>query len=450
MTKKRLFLYSGSVFFLITKGVFAWGGYDMTPTTYYTYNSDLPSIYDGYTLQNDNRMNGESLATYGGQVNYCSATVLRNLSLGSKGEDVATVQDYLFDQDFLQTQPNGYFGYATKGAVQLMQSRYGIRSTGTVGPETRNLINNLICGTGGQSVQNMNSTVGTVSRTTEIIPTVTTPSYTLSSYPVSQNSVNANISPVFNNSFVSNPSNQTVYPITVNRAPTVTIVIPLNKSYYKEGDTIPVTWVTSNMNANRYSLMLGNTSTGLEKQIAALPGSLKQYNVTLTKEILDAVCAGTTACTGLNANSYRMYVVAYYQTLDGELSIKAYADQITVDRPQVLGQVVLTPSKNPVTAGEQIKLYGYVPNTSTFNQYQNLYWKIRPICPAGITLTVNGLGCGNDIFVYQPNVNSSPDITVQVNGNIWGPTEVSFEATVLSYYGGQELGKATTKILVNK
>ncbi len=448
MTKKRLFLLGFSAFFLINNGVFAWGGFDTAPTTYYTYtNSDLPSIYDGYTLKTDTQMYNGGLASYYSSNNYCEATITRNLSLGSQGTDVATTQDYLFDQDFLQTQPNGYYGYGTKNAVKLFQSRYGINTTGTVGPQTMNLLNNLICG--GNTGAN-NSYVANSSRTTEIATTVTSNNsyyptgYQSSVYPVQSTVNSTSFVPAYSN------INQPVYPVTVNRAPTMTIVIPMNKSFYKEGDTIPASWVTANMNVNHYNIMMTNTSTGLEKQVAALPGTLKQYNVTLTKELLDSVCAGTTACTGINANSYRFYVIAHYQTVDGELSIRAYADQMTIQRPETLAQVSLSPSKSPVMAGDTIKLYGYVPNTGVFSQYQNLYWRIRPICAPGITLTVNGMNCGNDIYVYQSNINSSPEITVTINGNLWGPTEVTFEASVLSYYGGQELGRTTTKILVNK
>jgi peptidoglycan hydrolase-like protein with peptidoglycan-binding domain len=462
MTKKSLLFTGFASFFLIYQGAFAWGAYDPSPT-YYTYGGDLPSIYDGYTLTNDNRMSGSGLYGYGSYDNVCNATVARNLSLGKSGEDVATVQDYLFDQDFLQAQPNGYYGYATQNAVKLFQSRYGIRATGTVGPETRNLINNLICGGDtGVSNSNWNNTredrrMATVSRVTEIPRTVTDNTNWNSN-------VNTNFTPNYNNNFVPtsnvnsvvvNPSfnnnNQgNVIPVNVNRAPTVTIVIPLNKSFYKEGDVIPATWVTSNMRANRFTLMLTNTSTGLEKRIAALPGDMRKYDVTLTKEILDGVCAGTTACTGLNSNSYRMYVIAHYQTEEGELAIRAYADQVTISRPQIVAQIALTPSKNPVTVGDTIKLFAYVPNSPVFTQYQNLYWKIRANCAPGVTLMINGQSCGSDIYVYQANINTSPDISLEIKGNLWGPTEVTLDATALSYYGGQELGRAQTKILVNK
>lgn len=466
MTKKSLFLTSVSVFFLMSKGVFAWGAYDAAPT-YYTYGTDLPSIYDGYTLKNDNRMDGNGLYSYGSYGSSCDSTVNRTLSLGSTGEDVATVQDYLFDQDFLQSQPNAYFGYGTKTAVKLFQSRYGIKPTGTVGFQTRTLLNNLICGgdTGVTNTSNYarsgNSLSASISQVTEIprttansAPTYNT-NYQYSTQPTPVAPVTTNVNYSNNNSYVS-PNNNYSYnqsgvaPIIVNRAPTVTIVVPINKSFYKEGDTIPATWVTSNMQANRYSLVLTNTSTGLEKQVAALPGSLKQYNVVLTKELLDAVCAGTTACTGINSNTYRLYVKAYYQTQDGELAINAYADQMTITRPQAAAQVVLTPSKNPVTAGDTIKLYAYTPNTALFNQYSNLYWKIRANCPPAVTIQINGQSCGTDVYVYQANTSVSPEISVQISGNLWGPAEITFDASALSYYGGQVLGSTQTKILVNK
>ncbi len=471
MIKKSLLFTSIVSFFLIYQGAFAWGAYDPSPTYYTTtYGYDLPSVYDGYTLRNDNRMSGSSLYGYGNYGSVCNATIERNLSLGKKGEDVATVQDYLFDQDFLQSQPNGYFGYGTQNAIKLFQSRYGVRATGSVGPETRSLLNNLICGgdTGSTNVTNYNtygSGGSTISSVTEIPRTIAstvntnnyngtnfTPTVTNNSNTryVNPNSVVVN-STNYNTKYNNNSGNNGInYPVTVNRAPTMTILIPLNKSFYKEGDIIPANWVTSNMNVTHFTLMLTNTSTGLEKRIAALPSSVKEYSVTLTKDILDGVCAGTTACTGLNSNTYRFYVIAHYKMPEGELSIKAYADQITVTRPQTAAQVILTPSKNPVTVGDTLKLFAYVPNIPIFTQYQNLYWKIRANCAPGVTLVINGQSCGSDIYVYQPNINISPDISLEIKGNLWGPTEVVLDATALSYYGGQELGRSQTKILVNK
>lgn len=440
MTKKSLIITAVSSFFLINQAVFA-SSWDAP--VQYTTGWDLPSVYDGYTLKNDNRMYFNSLADYGAPANSCDATITRTLTLGSHGDDVATLQDYLHNSGYLAVQSNGYYGKATSNAVKLFQSRYGIKVTGTVGPISQDILNNLICGNevSPVSVNYQNTGVtyvpNTVSSVTQIPST-----------PVSET-----LSYVQGGQVITVPVSQarrtSDYTVTISKLPSVTIVIPLNRSAYNEGDTVPVTWVASNLNATHYTVMLANTQSGLEKRVASLSGDTKTYNVTLTKELLDSVCGGT-MCSG-TTNGYRMYVIAYYQTLDGELSIKAYADQISIARPlSATVNVSLTPSKNPVSVGEQIKLFAYIPNQAIFSQYQNLYWKIRPICAPGVTLTVNGLACGNDIYVYQSNINTSPDITVTINGNMWGPTEVTFDATVLSYYGGQELGRTQTKVLVNK
>lgn len=440
MTKKSLIITAISGFFLINQAVFA-SSWDAP--VQYTTGWDLPSVYDGYTLKNDSRMYFNSLADYGVPANSCDATITRTLMIGSHGDDVATLQDYLHDSGYLAAQSNGYYGKATSNAVKLFQSRYGIKVTGSVGPISRDTLNNLICGNDVAPVSASQVTYVPSNISSNVSSVVQIPS----------TSVNESVSYLQNGQVITIPVSQAKrtsdYTVSISKLPSVTIVIPLNKSSYNEGDTVPVTWVASNLNATHYTVMLANTQSGLEKRVASLSGDTKTYNVTLTKELLDSVCGGT-MCAG-TTNGYRMYVIAYYQTLDGELSIKAYADQISVTRP--LSQVVsvsLTPSKNPVSVGEQIKLFTYIPSQPIFSQYQNLYWKITPVCPPGVSLTVNGLACGNDIYVYQSNINTMPDITVTINGNVWGPTEVTFNASVLSYYGGQELGRTQTKVLVNK
>jgi peptidoglycan hydrolase-like protein with peptidoglycan-binding domain len=70
----------------------------------------------------------------------------RNLSLGSRGVDVISMQNFLIAHHFLPAGNNtGYFGNLTQAAVQSWQRSHGIVSSGTptttgygaAGPRTR-------------------------------------------------------------------------------------------------------------------------------------------------------------------------------------------------------------------------------------------------------------------------------------------------------------------------
>jgi N-acetylmuramoyl-L-alanine amidase len=71
-----------------------------------------------------------------------AAYVFKNyLSIGSTGKDVTALQQLLFKLGFFNGSATGYFGIATKRALQGYQSAHGINKLGTVGPATRAALN---------------------------------------------------------------------------------------------------------------------------------------------------------------------------------------------------------------------------------------------------------------------------------------------------------------------
>ncbi len=87
----------------------------------------------------------------------------RNLSFGSRGNDVTQLQQFLISQNLLAANsatgfdgltPSGYFGRLTQSAVQSFQRRNNIVSSGTpattgygaVGPRTRTAIMKVCIG----------------------------------------------------------------------------------------------------------------------------------------------------------------------------------------------------------------------------------------------------------------------------------------------------------------
>lgn len=68
---------------------------------------------------------------------------LRDLTVGSRGEDVTQLQKLLIARGFLFGDVTGYFGILTKTAVLAFQTDQGLPSVGNVGPRTRALLNTI-------------------------------------------------------------------------------------------------------------------------------------------------------------------------------------------------------------------------------------------------------------------------------------------------------------------
>ena len=97
-----------------------------------------------------------------------SFTLTQNLSLGSKGQDVTTLQEFLVAQGYLHVAPTGYFGTLTQAAVQAFQEANGIAAIGQVGPLTRAKIESTT-GTCAQTATNSSSS--SISSTSTATPT---------------------------------------------------------------------------------------------------------------------------------------------------------------------------------------------------------------------------------------------------------------------------------------
>jgi peptidoglycan hydrolase-like protein with peptidoglycan-binding domain len=66
----------------------------------------------------------------------------KNLSVGSRGDDVTALQQFLIDGGYsIPAGATGYFGSQTRTAVTAFQKAHGIAQTGNVGPLTRAELN---------------------------------------------------------------------------------------------------------------------------------------------------------------------------------------------------------------------------------------------------------------------------------------------------------------------
>ncbi len=97
------------------------------------------------------------------------ASITHSLKLGSRdtttGGDVTTLQTFLSQANYLESDPTGYFGRATKKAVQDFQKANGIEPLGNVGPYTRAKIKLISCKTTAISPTTKNTYQGGYSYT---------------------------------------------------------------------------------------------------------------------------------------------------------------------------------------------------------------------------------------------------------------------------------------------
>ncbi len=71
------------------------------------------------------------------------ARLTKVLAKGNKvySEDVVTLQQYLYENGYLDTEPTGFFRNQTEAAVIKLQKAYSLEPVGSVGPLTRKIIN---------------------------------------------------------------------------------------------------------------------------------------------------------------------------------------------------------------------------------------------------------------------------------------------------------------------
>lgn len=413
-------------------------------------------------------------------ISRCENTITRTLQIGSENSEVLILQKMLARGGYLHAQPNGYFGVGTRSAVRQFQMDNGISSTGMVGEMTRNAVNERLCdmdvngdslsySTYGYSsgityvdgydpfarIISPNNTNPTVYSTPqEYIPSSTYLSSGVSSLPISSTAYPVSLGSVTNGSqvhgtnVVYNPSMGYTYGI-VPQSGSLTIASPLTGSVYKEGDMVTVLWSSNNINASQYTVLLENTSTGQSKFVAVTSNS-NSVSFTLTKEILDAVCAGT--CDNNQQGSFRIVMTSPVTDIAGITSaFRAAVSNITIKRPYgFTGTVSVTASKTPVNSGELFKLYVNIPTGASWDSmlYGNYSLKIRAICPSGVQASIAGTQCGQEFSIPFAPVHFQQEVPTVITNSTWYRQDVAYEIVVTNLLG-QTIGSARTVVTAN-
>jgi peptidoglycan hydrolase-like protein with peptidoglycan-binding domain len=71
--------------------------------------------------------------------------IVSNLRRGDSSDEVYTLQEFLFVQEFLSEKPTGFFGDLTKQAVKDYQKSIGIKESGMAYELTRHSIFDQTC-----------------------------------------------------------------------------------------------------------------------------------------------------------------------------------------------------------------------------------------------------------------------------------------------------------------
>ena len=432
----------------------------------------------------------------------CDTQITRTLQVGSENNDVFVLQSMLSHSGYLNANPNGYFGYATKTAVKRFQSANGISTTGTVGETTRNAVNERLCDSDvrGDTLSyndysNYGYGYGDNSGVTYvnsydpyvrvISPQVTTPAvyatpqentatsfsnsyntvgqYSSNGYTTSASSVlipssngyissSANIaipssnSQVQSTSIVYNPSMGYTYGI-VPQTGSLIVTTPLAHVIYNEGDTVYLAWTTNNLNATTFQIVLENSSTGQKKIATIVSGNSASF--VLTKELLDSVCAG--ACDNNQQGSFKIAITTPTTDIAGITStLRAAVEPVTIRRPYSTTAVVtISASKTPVNSGETFKLYVNAPTVSGNNQsIGNYSIKIRAICQNSVQVSIAGVTCGQYFTIPVAPVSYQQEIPAVITNPVFFKQDVTFEIIVANLRG-DVIGSSQTVVSVN-
>lgn len=111
----------------------------LQPNTTYITDRNGNFYYNGYYYAIPYFKNG-----FNGCVNWLLPVFNRTLTIGMSGYDVNVLQNTLKKLGFFQGETTDFFGTKTMSAVMDFQKANNLTAVGIVGPQTRQLLNNLL------------------------------------------------------------------------------------------------------------------------------------------------------------------------------------------------------------------------------------------------------------------------------------------------------------------
>ncbi|MDB5260038.1 MAG: putative peptidoglycan binding domain protein [Candidatus Nomurabacteria bacterium] len=416
----------------------------------------------------------------------CGIQITGSLSQGSTNPEVYILQGFLKQSGYLNAIPNGTFGAQTKLAVKSFQRDNGIQPTGSVGPATRNAINERICdsdqsvlgddyGYSGYSGYSGYQTGVTYVAPNDPYVKVITPqtsnpaiysnpgtSYVSSTYQSTPpyTSIPSYAPPVVNSNssvFSQGGSANIIYSSAIGytygltpQPGSLTINNPQANTSYREGDTVYLSWTTNNLTSNnQFQIILESVNANQNKVVSVTSGNSASF--TLTKELLDSICSGTCDYNYNSQNAqYKVVLATPITDISGQSSIFRASVPINVTRPfSYNGTATISPNKTPVNSGEVFRLYVNTPaNLNNSNYlYPTLTFRLRAICPSNVTVSIAGAQCGSEFTLPYTYSNNQQEVPVTINNAGYYPQKVTFE--IVTYNGGVEVSKSQTEVSVN-
>jgi peptidoglycan hydrolase-like protein with peptidoglycan-binding domain len=419
----------------------------------------------------------------------CPIQVTANLATGSTNPEVYILQGFLKPAGYMNAIPNGVFGAQTKAAVRAFQRDNGISMTGSVGPATRNALNERMCDedvsvTDGYSYgsyggiqtgvtyvnpQDPFVQVITPNNSSGIVYTnpgtsyvnnsynqpvygstpaySTTPSYSQTSsynnYPVANNIPQVGAINIVYNSYTGY-----TYGVTPPVG-SLTITSPITNQAYREGDTVFVSWSTNNLatTANQYVILLESVNTRQNTVVTVT--SSNNASFTLTKQMLDTICSGTCDYNYNQNGQYRVVITTPVTDIAGQTSTFRAAVNVTINRPLTFtGTATISPNKTPVNSGETFRMFVNIPSNVNIYGTQNYTFRLRAICTNGVAVSIAGVQCGNEFTLPYTYSNNQQEIPVTINNTIYYQQDVTFEI-ITRDPNGIEIGRNSTKVTVN-
>ncbi|MES2023679.1 MAG: peptidoglycan-binding protein [Patescibacteria group bacterium] len=210
----------------------------------------------------------------------------RDLSVGSKGGDVLTLQKILIENGFLNiSTPTDYFGNKTKEAVKNFQAKNGLARAGKIGPATRSILNS----------QTLSSVTQIPLASPVVISNVQKP---VATQPIIiQKEIQPNIG--FSFTGLACPSSQKC----------VTVISPNGGEVFTTGQSITVNWNSEGFNDYR------DVSVDLVKKVDSDYVTLYNFeNESTDREKLDLVIP-----PGLESGSNYVFKVSVHNVSESEV-----------------------------------------------------------------------------------------------------------------------------------
>lgn len=286
-----------------------------------------------------------------------AATFTTPLTLGDKGAEVTDLQTLLISQGLLPSDDaTGYYGPLTFAAVKSLQSSHGLETVGSVGPQTRTLLNTLsssahassLSATQVQAILSLLTSFGVDQAT------ITTVSNILSGIPIAAtiaSTATTTASTATSTCSVSScvPGTSIPQPVSPGNGytpgfggggsaptPSPTCTMSASPASIAIGSSTSLTWSSSNGSSASLNQSIGSVGTAGSQSVS--PVTNTTYTLTVTNSAgSTATCGATVSASDMTAPTTPTNLTAVAASLSElDLSWTAATDNVGVAGYKIL------------------------------------------------------------------------------------------------------------------